>query len=124
MPRERRVQAGAGADDVLAGGADVEQAHLVGEQHAQRAHQQRRGLDQRVAEVLRLQIGAGVIPEVLDDRHDRLPRAGGVDEQEHNVAEQQSEHDAQQRRDQRLDGVALENVLLHAFTSSLFAPAM
>ena len=124
MPLERRVQSGAGACGILAGGADIEQAHLIGEQDGQGAHQQRRGLDQRVAEVFHLGIRPVIGQEVLDDRHDGLARAGGIDEQQHDVADQQAQHDAQQRRQQGLDAVILEDVFLHAFTSSLLAPAM
>ena len=58
-PRQRGVEAQCHARAVLAGGADVEKAHLIGEQNGQGAHQQRRGLDQRVAQIFHLGIGAG-----------------------------------------------------------------
>ena len=121
---ERRVQAQRHAGAVLSGCTDVKEAHLVGKQDRQRAHQQRRGLDERVAEIFQLRGGAVVGHKVLDDRKNGLARTRGIDEQQHKVAEEQSQHDAQEGGQQRLEAAAFENILFHAFTSSLFAPAM
>ena len=124
MPLQRCVQSGAGTGGVLTGGANVEQAHLVGKQNGQGAHQQRRGLDQRVAQIFQLGIGTVIVEEVFHDSDDGFARTGGVDEQQHDIADQHTQHDAQQRRDQRLHAVIFQETLFHAFTSSLLAPAM
>ena len=123
---QSRIQTGARARDILTGRADVEQANLIHEQHAQRAHEQRRGPHEGVAEVFELGLGRGVRQEVLHDVGDGAPGARGVDEKQNKIADEKTEQDAQQRRQQRLDPRVFENVfvLFHAFTSSLLAPAM
>ena len=121
---QRRVQAQCHAEAVLARSADVEQAHLIGKQDGQRAHQQRCGLDQRVAQIFQLGGCLFIGQEVFDHSKDRLAGASGIDDQQHEIAEEQTQHDAQKRGQQRLEAVALENILFHAFTSSLLAPAM
>ena len=121
---QRRIQAQRRADAVLTGSADVEQADLIGEQDRQRAHQKRSRLDERVAQIFDLGGLAVIRPEVLDDRQDRVARAVGIDQQQDEIAEEQAQHDAQQRRDQRLHGAVFQKILFHAFTSSLLAPAM
>ena len=123
-PCKRGVQRSAYACRILPGSADVEQTHLVGKENAQRAHQQRSRLDQRVAEILQLTVRTVVGHEILDDIKDRLARAGGIDEQKHDIADEHAEHNADERRKQRLHGIRFQKILLHAFTSSLFAPAM
>ena len=82
------------------------------------------GLDQRVAQIFQLGGCLFIGQEVFDHSEDRLAGASGIDDQQHEIAEEQTQHDAQKRGQQRLEAVALENILFHAFTSSLLAPAM
>ena len=96
MPGQGTVEAGARAHHILSGSADVEQAHLVGEEDGQAAHQQRRRLHQSAAQVFKLGVSAGIGHKVLDDGDDRFAGAGRVDEQQHHIAHQQSDEDAQQ----------------------------
>ena len=123
-PAQGGDEAGAASHHVLARGADVEQADLIGERHAQRAHQQGGGLHEGVSEVLHPEVGPGGVQKVLDDGQDGLARAVGVDEKKHDPADEQAQNDAQQGRDQRLDGVVSQGISFHALTSSLLAPAM
>ena len=121
---QRCVQAQRRADAVLTGSADIEQADLIGEQDRQRAHQKRRRLDERIAQILDLRGLPVVRPEVLDNGQNCVARTNGVDQQQNKIAEEQAQHDADQRRDQRLYGAFFQKILFHAFTSSLLAPAM
>ena len=100
MPRQRGIDAGAGARNILTGRADVEQADLVREEDAQRAHQQRSRLDERIAEILDAGGCLVVGQEVLHDVHNGLARALGIDEQQNDVADQEAQQNTDQRSDE------------------------
>ena len=95
-PAERGIQTQRDARAVLSRRADVEKADLVGKDDRKRAHEQRRGFHQRVAEILELARRFLIGKEVFDDGHDRIPRAVGIDEQKHDVPDQQTENNADQ----------------------------
>ena len=123
IQRQRQIQCRARAGDVLAGGTDIEQADLIREQNGQTAQHQRHGFHQRAAEILERGGLAGVIEKVLDNGEYRVPRAGGIDEQQDYVADQQADDDTCEGCEQRLHRAVFHNTL-HAFLPSLFAPAM
>ena len=126
MERQRRIQARADARDILSGDADVEEADLICKQDRQRAHDQRRGLDERGAEILHARGAGGIEEEVLQHGEDRLARAGGIDDEQDDIADEHAENDADQRGDERLHTVPLEKgcFVFHFATSLRLAPAM
>ena len=126
VERQRRIQARADARNILTRDADVKQAHLIRKEDRQRAHDQRRGLDERGAEILHARGAGGIKEEVLQHGEDRLARAGGVDDEQDNVADEHAENDADQRGDERLHTVPLEKgcFVFHFATSLRLAPAM
>ena len=107
-PGQGAVEASPGAHHVLPRGANVEQAHLIGEEDGQAAHQQRRRLNQGAAQILQLRGRFGIGHEVLYDGHNGLAGAGGVDDQQHHIAHQQADENAQQRGQQGLDGAVAQ----------------
>ena len=123
-PGKGCIDADAAAHHILAGGSNVKQAHLVTEQDGEGAHQKGRCLDQSVAQVLDLEICSGIVEEVFDDRRDSLKGTGGIDKEQDNEADEQTQENADQGRKESLDAFAFQQILFHAFTSSLLAPAM
>ena len=95
LQRQRAVQACTRAGHILARRADIEQAYLIGKEHRQRAHQQRRSLYQRGAQIFQLGLGAAVGPEILQYRQDGLRRTGGIDNQQRDIADQHACDNAQ-----------------------------
>ena len=124
VPRQRRIQADGDPGTVLTRHTDIKEAHLVGKQDRQCAHKKRCGFYQRVAEILGLCFGAAVGQKVFYDGGNGFARTIGIDEQQHDIAQQHTQHYAGQGCQQRLYAVVFPNVLFHAVTLPLLAPAM
>ncbi len=128
---DRAVDARAGTGDILSGCADIEEPDLIGKEHGQAAHEQRRGLDQGHAQVFDLGGRFGIGPEILDNRDNGLTCAGRVNDQQRNIADQEAEKNTYERGEQCLDARFSKQrctFLLHRQSSflslSLLAPAM
>ena len=112
MQHDGAVQRAVGAQGVLPGGADVEQAGLESKGHRKAGHHQGGGVGQGAAHAV-----GGVIEAALQNADEAVgPGVLGVDGQQHQVAAHQADQDAQQRR-QHADkgGPALAAVGKHLF---------
>ena len=141
---QRDIQRDKSAHQVLTGCADVEQARLKGYRHGKAGHDQRRGAEEHIADILGIeapcQSAGGVTPGVEDtgeDQADAVPdaRAGDLTVENahnghHDAAHQQTYQNGDQGGDQLFGavlGVQGRELFFHAGSpafSARLAPAM
>ena len=122
-PGESGIETCTGACHILPGNADVKEADFIGEENAQRAHEKGHCFGKGITELLELFIRPAPGEEVFDNIDDGFGCTFRVNKEEDDVADQQAENDADYGSDKGLHTGVLQG-FFHAFTSSLFAPAM
>ena len=106
-----------GADDELAGGADVKDAGLEGERDGQTQHDVGGRVVQHVTDA------AQTVREAALQHHEEAgERAAGVEDEHDNEADEQAANDGHNRRREAMEARVFHK-LFH-FTSPLFAPDM
>ena len=103
MKLQRTEKRCARTGNILSRCTDIEQTGLIAELYGQRTHKKWRRLYQCVSEVFAPGCGGRIGEIVLQDRYDRRTRAGRINDKEHDIPQEQSEHDTKQCRQDRLD---------------------